>query len=1054
MIKVTKRDGSKEDFDISKVKQSIAYACANAKVNPLELESRIDYFLKNGIRTEDIQLNIIEHAKQLATAQDPEWLLVAGHAFAMHQHHSYKLKNKSFAEIVKHAVQEGFYDKTLLDAYTEDDLNFLETVLNLEKDNYCSYAALLTNATKYQNKFELNQHMHMVNAMRLGQTVSTNRMEFVKSTYATLSDRKFSLATPFMSNLRSGGNTASCFIISIEDDIDSIFTNIHRIAKISKNGGGLGIYLGNLRAKGSSVGKAENASNTVVQWVKIINDTLVAVNQGGKRAGAGTVALPVWHNDILDFLDMQTEHGDIRLKAFDVFPQVTVPDLFLQRDKENAKWTTFCPFEVKTKLNIDVRGLYGKEFEEAYGKIEAAAAKGKLKISRSIQARDLTKQIMRIQFETGLPYIAFVDTINDLNPNKSDIKAVGIPCANLCVAPETLILTDEGYQQIAELEGEQVNVWNGKEFSNVLVRKTGENQKLLRVITNSGFELECTPYHKFYVTRRDNSSRTAVFEKRACELKAGDKLIKSDFPIIQGTEVLDHAYENGFYTADGCLEPSGQRVYFYHEKRKLKDFIDMSIFRYWNVNEAQNREYGTTNVLKDKFFVPIGNYTIESKIRWLEGFLDGDGVVCRNGKTQSIQGASINKDFLLEVQMMLQTMGVSSKVTKMHDEGLKMMPANDGTGDSKEYFCQTSWRIMFGQSAIVTLQSLGFTPKRLSLTNHVPNRECSQFVKIVDVVDEGRIDDTFCFSEPKRHMGVFNGILTGQCTESFSNVVADKYGHVCNLGSINMGNIFSFEELAQVSRLACRVLNAGVDLTDHPDIITKQHNERYRTIGIGVMGLHDYLAREFTNFSNLKLISKIFECIEYNAVLESTQLAKEKGSFEAFDYSEWKNGNRTKIFKELGCGEYDWDYVQSQIDLYGMYNSQLTSPAPTTSTSISQDASASVLPIYSAFFSEDNKTGSIKVSAKYLKENPLGYGKTQAKFSATEIIDAVAEMQKFTDTGISMELIFDQNKPDFKAKDLYDAIHYAHSKKLKTIYYIRSVKQKEQGEEACVACAG
>ncbi|MDV7397746.1 hypothetical protein RZS08_40475, partial [Arthrospira platensis SPKY1] len=119
------------------------------------------------------------------------------------------------------------------------------------------------------------------------------------------------------------------------------------------------------------------------------------------------------------------------------------------------------------------------------------------------------------------------------------------------------------------------------------------------------------------------------------------------------------------------------------------------------------------------------------------------------------------------------------------------------------------------------------------------------------------------------------------------------------------------------------------------------------------------------------------------------------------------------------------------IDLYGIYNSQLTSPAPTTTTSISQDASASVLPIYSAFFSEDNKTGSMKVSAKFLKDNPIGYAKTQAKFSAIEIIDAVAEMQKFTDTGISMELIFDQNKEGFKAKDLYDAIHHAHAKGLK-----------------------
>ena len=162
----------------------------------------------------------------------------------------------------------------------------------------------------------------------------------------------------------------------------------------------------------------------------------------------------------------------------------------------------------------------------------------------------------------------------------------------------------------------------------------------------------------------------------------------------------------------------------------------------------------------------------------------------------------------------------------------------------------------------------------------------------------------------------------------------------------------------------------------------------------------------------------------------------------------------TKWFKSLGCGKYDWDYLQSQIDKYGMYNSQLTSPAPTTSTSISQDASASLLPIYSAFFSENNKTGSMKVCAKFLKENPVGYGKTQAKFSAKEIIDIVAAAQKHTDTGISMELMFDQNKPDFKAKDLYDAIHYAHKKGLKSIYYIRSLKMKEDAEEACVACSG
>lgn len=126
-------------------------------------------------------------------------------------------------------------------------------------------------------------------------------------------------------------------------------------------------------------------------------------------------------------------------------------------------------------------------------------------------------------------------------------------------------------------------------------------------------------------------------------------------------------------------------------------------------------------------------------------------------------------------------------------------------------------------------------------------------------------------------------------------------------------------------------------------------------------------------------------------------------------------------------------------------------------TSVYQDASASILPVYSAFFSEDNKNGSLLVSAKYLALNPIAYGKTFAKHTATEIIDVAAAAQKFIDTGISMELIFDQNRENFTAKELYDAVHYAHQKQVKTIYYIRTIKKNstlETKEEACAACSG
>lgn len=727
-MKVTKRNGTKVDFDISKIKKSIAFACHKTNSNPLELESVVNQFMKDGITTEAIQKNIIQQAVQLASAQNPEWLQVAGNAFAMDDWNAYSLKDKTFFEIIKFCVKHGVFTKEILKFYTEEQINELEKHIDNNKDLEHSYSSLVTARQKYLHKHETNQIAHMVNAMRFGQyEPEESRMSFVKSTYEVLANREFSLATPFMLNLRKGGNTASCFILAIEDSLTSIFDNIHRIAKISKNGGGIGIFLGYLRAKGSTVAGASNAAGSVVQWVKIINDTLVAVNQGGKRAGAGTVALPIWHNDIQDFLDMQTEHGDIRLKAYDVFPQITVPDIFMQRDKDQKQWVTFCPFEVKEKLGIDIRGLYGKEFEAKYLEIEKAAMQGKLKVFSVIpNARDLTKLVMRTSFETGLPYWFFVDNANKVNPNAGDKESYGIVCGNLC-------------------------------------------------------------------------------------------------------------------------------------------------------------------------------------------------------------------------------------------------------------------------------------------------------------------------------------------QESFSNVMPDKYGHVCNLGSVNLSNIKSMERLAEVSRLACRILNRGVQLTKNPDDITEAHNLRYRTIGIGIMGLHDYLADNFSSYSDLKLIADIAECIEYNAVIESVEIAKELGSFEAFEFSKWKSGEMTRMFEDKGNGKYDWDFVQSEIDKHGIHNSQLTSPAPTTTTSIYQDASATFQPVFRAFFSEDNKSGTLKVSSKFLAKNPLGYGKTQSKFTAKEIIDVVSEIQAFTDTGISMELLFDQNNPEFKARNLYDAIHYAHCKDLKSIYYIRTIKKNsslEVKEDDCVACSG
>jgi ribonucleoside-diphosphate reductase alpha chain len=175
----------------AKVKQSIAFACEGVNVNPLELESRIDYFLKDGIKTSDIQLNIIEHAKQLATAENPEWLLVAGHAFAMHEVHNNRLfthdsKDKGFYNAVKTIARKGYYVDTLLKDFSKEDIESLGEYIDYGRDLDYSYAALVTNKDKYQNPYELNQHVHMVNAMRFAKTVKDHKVEYAKEVYDVL----------------------------------------------------------------------------------------------------------------------------------------------------------------------------------------------------------------------------------------------------------------------------------------------------------------------------------------------------------------------------------------------------------------------------------------------------------------------------------------------------------------------------------------------------------------------------------------------------------------------------------------------------------------------------------------------------------------------------------------------------------------------------------------------------------------------------------------------------------------------------------------------------
>ena len=176
----------------------------------------------------------------------------------------------------------------------------------------------------------------------------------------------------------------------MDDNLESIFSEITNTARISKNGGGVGVNVSRIRATGSWVMNKANASGGVIPWIKLLNDTAIAVNQGGRRAGAVTVGLDIWHLDVPEFLEMQTENGDQRRKAYDIFPQLVLPDEFMRRVLAQEDWTLVDPYEVRTQLGIELAELWGEAFEAAYRQIEASLDQ-EITLYKRISARELFK---------------------------------------------------------------------------------------------------------------------------------------------------------------------------------------------------------------------------------------------------------------------------------------------------------------------------------------------------------------------------------------------------------------------------------------------------------------------------------------------------------------------------------------------------------------------------------------------------------------------------------------------------------------------------------------
>jgi ribonucleoside-diphosphate reductase alpha chain len=359
-------------------------------------------------------------------------------------------------ELIETLTEKGIYSQALLNTYTREEVLELEGILSPEKDQKFTFVGLFLLSDRYLARdhhkavYELPQERWLIIAMSLMQNEPADkRINFIKEAYWALSNLYMTVATPTLANAgKSYGQLSSCFIDTVEDSLDGIYLNNWDIARLSKDGGGIGVYFGKVRALGSDIKGFKETSSGVIPWIRLLNDTAVSVDQLGQRQGAVAVYLDIFHKDMMSgFLDLKTNNGDERRKAHDVFTGVTIPDLFMKKLEEKdangmstGEWSLFCPHQVKQTMGwkdeegnaLGLEDFYDeKDYAFFTEKYEEAVAHPLLP-RKTVRAMDIMKQLMVAQLETGTPYMFYRDEVNRQNPNKKQRGRTSVYCSNLC----------------------------------------------------------------------------------------------------------------------------------------------------------------------------------------------------------------------------------------------------------------------------------------------------------------------------------------------------------------------------------------------------------------------------------------------------------------------------------------------------------------------------------------------------------------------------------------------------------------------------------------------
>ena len=583
-----------DDTELTTVLQDVAREYRERVYSMVTLQEKFANLCKPGMSHKEAIDTLIKAAVELTTPEAPAWEMISARILSYRAEQKIKKQEDEigidgFYNKLKYMTSEGLYGEYILQNYTEEEINEAATFIKEERNKLLNYSGLDLLLKRYVIKNYAGKAIERVQEMYLGIALhlampeqKENRLMWVHRIYDMLSKLEVTMATPTLSNARKPNHQlSSCFIDTVPDSLDGIYRSLDNFSQVSKFGGGMGMYFGKVRATGGNIRGFKGVAGGVIRWMRLVNDTAVAVDQLGIRQGAVAVYLDVWHKDLPEFLQLRTNNGDDRMKAHDIFPAVCYPDLFWKMADENLdqNWYLFCPNEIMRIKGYCLEDCYGEEWERKY----LDCVNDQRLTRRVISIKDIIRLVLRSAVETGTPFTFNRDTVNRANPNHH--KGM-IYCSNLCT---------EIAQNMAPIET----------VSKTIETKDGET---IVVTTTKPGEFVVCNLASLSLGRLPLEDEEQMREKVATIVRALDNVISLNFYPVPYAEITNQKYRSIGLGISGYHHALAKRRIKWESEEHLQ-FMD-------KVFETINRSaiLASSNLAKEK-----GSYQYFEGSDWQTG---------------------------------------------------------------------------------------------------------------------------------------------------------------------------------------------------------------------------------------------------------------------------------------------------------------------------------------------------------------------------------------------------------------------------------------------------